>query len=305
MKKFVMQFMRRADFLRVKIYVLWLKLWTAIRYKDKTERKKQFKQARYKAEKAYLKRYLSDVLKSDNMAAETANMPKIIWTCWWQGEQNMPPVVKRCIEAMRRYCPDYEVRVVTSDNMNDYIELPDYIMQKHKKGYISRTHLSDILRVSLLAKYGGFWMDATVFLTASLPEVIADAPFFAFHGCELYHGQNWFLKAAKDNVLIGMLQKMMLEYWKYENKVINYFVFYLVFDLVVEENQACATMWQNTPLIYDDCYALEEAFFDVYSPQKWADIKAQTSIHKLSWKYKKEPTENSFLQYLLDGKLEN
>ncbi len=305
MKKFVMQFIRRADFMRVKLYVLWLRLWTAMRYKNKIVRKTKFKQARYNIEKAYLKRYLSDVLKSDNMTAETANMPKIIWTCWWQGTQNMPPVVKRCIESMRRYCPDYEVRVITFDNMKDYVELPDYIIQKHKKGYISRTHLSDILRVSLLAEYGGFWMDATVFLTAPLPQIIAAAPFFAFHGCELYHGQNWFLKAAKNNVLIGMLQKTMLEYWKYENKVINYFVFYLVFDLVVEENQACAAMWQNAPLIYDDCYALENAFFDAYSPQKWADIKARTSIHKLSWKYKKEPTENSFLQYLLDGKLEN
>lgn len=305
MKKFVMQFIRRADFMSVKLYVLWLRLWTAIGYKDKTERKKQFKQARYNIEKAYLKRYLSDVLKSDNMAAETANMPKIIWTCWWQGTQNMPPVVKRSIESVRKYCPDYEVRVVTSDNMKDYIELPDYIIQKHKKGYISRTHLSDILRVSLLAKYGGFWMDATVFLTAPLPEVITDAPFFAFRSNELYQGQSWFLKANKNNVIMILLQQVLFAYWQYENKLLNYFLVYLVFDLVVEENKACANMWQNTPLIYDDRYALEEAFFDAYSPQKWEDIKARTSIHKLSWKYKKEPTENSFLQYLLDGKLEN
>ena len=85
MKKFVMQFIRRADFMSVKLYVLWLRLWTAMRYKNKIVRKTKFKQARYNIEKAYLKRYLSDVLKSDNMAAETANMPKIIWTCWWQG----------------------------------------------------------------------------------------------------------------------------------------------------------------------------------------------------------------------------
>ena len=305
MKKFVMQFIRRINFLLVRIYVLWQRLWTTIRYKNKTERKKQFKQARYKAEKAYLKRYLSDVLKSSNVADKPHEMPKIIWTCWWQGEKNMPPVVKCCIEAMRKYCPDYEVRVITFDNMKDYIELPDYIMQKHKKGYISPTHLSDILRVSLLAKYGGFWMDATVFLTAPLPEMISDAPFFAFHGHELYQGQSWFLKANKNNVIMTLLQQVLFAYWQYENKILNYFLFYLAFDLVIEENHDCAVIWQNTPLIYDDCYELESAYFDAYSPQKWEDIKARTSIHKLSWKYKKEPPENSFLQYLLDGKLEN
>ena len=113
------------------------------------------------------------------------------------------------------------------------------------------------------------------------------------------------MKANKNNAIMFLLQQVLFAYWRYENKLLNYFLVYTVFDLVVEENQVCAAMWQNAPLIYDDCYALEEAYFDAYSPQKWADIKARTSIHKLSWKYKKEPTENSFLQYLLDGKLEN
>lgn len=293
---------RRAAFLKVQLYVLWLRLWVALRYPNKSARKTKFKQLRYAAEKEYLSRYLYAVKPLPTTATDT---PKIIWTCWWQGEDNLPPVVKRSIQSIRRYCPDYELRIITSDNMRNYIELPAYIMQKHQNGCITRTQLSDLLRIALLSKYGGFWMDATVFLTAPLPQPILKAPFFAFHCRDLYQGQSWFLKAsAQDSVIVG-LKNFMFEYWKHENKMLNYFLVYIAFDMVVSANKGNAEQWAQTPLIYDDCYELADNYFAAYSPQKWAEIKAKTSIHKLSWKYKKEPTPNSFLQQLLDGKLED
>ncbi len=302
MKNIIDFCLRRTAFLKVKLYVLWLRLFTTLRYKNKTERKAKFKQLRCEAEKKYLSRYLYAL---DAIAAEEAPTaaPKIIWTCWWQGEENLPPVVKKCIESIRKYCPDYELRVITADNMHDYVELPDYIMQKHRKGSITRTQLSDLLRVALLAKYGGLWMDATVFLTEPLSQAILEAPFFAFHCRELYQGQSWFLKAGKDDIIIRCLKNFMFEYWKHENRMINYFLVYIAYDMVVTYKAECARQWAQTPLIYDDCYELADNFFEPYTVQKWAEIKGKTSVHKLSWKYKKEPARNSFLDCLLSGRL--
>lgn len=296
--------MRRAAFLKVKLYVLWLRLYTSALYKNKVERKSNFKKLRYAAEKKYLSRYLYVVKSTENTPASTA-FPKIIWTCWWQGEQNLPPVIKKCIASIRKHCPDFELRVISADNMHDYIELPDYILQKHKKGYISRTHLSDILRISLLEKYGGLWMDATVLLTAGLPQIMLDSPFFAYHCHELYQGQIWFFKTYPHHPIISGLKKLLLAYWKDENKIINYFFAYILWDLLLENNTECNKLWAQTTLIYDDCYELADNFFEPYSLSKWATIKAKTTIHKLSWKYKKEPPKDSFLACLLNGKLEN
>ena len=296
--------LRRAAFGKLKAYELLLRLVTSVRYKNKNERKKMFKQLRYQAERKYLSRYLpADVASNEKKYNLVA--PKIIWTCWWQGEENMPPLVKRCIESIHKHCSDYELRIITTDNMADYIKLPDYIWQKHQKGYVSRAHLADILRLSLLEKYGGIWMDATIFLTAPLPEVIINSPFFSYHCHELYQGQIWLLKAASHNVIISGLRNLLLRYWKNENRVTNYFFAYTLWDLLLDNNAECAAQWAKMPLVYDDCYELADNFFEPYSEAKWAAIKAQTPVHKLSWKYKKEPAENSFLQYLLDGKLEN
>ena len=54
--------------------------------------------------------------------------------------------------------------------MNQYYQLPEYIIDKHKKGYISNTELADILRVSLLSDFGGIWIDATIFIPNHLPD---------------------------------------------------------------------------------------------------------------------------------------
>ena len=301
MKNVIDHCLRRSAFLKVKLYVLWLRLFTTLCYKDKTERKAKFKQLRYEAEKKYLSRYLY-ALDATAVKAAPAEAPKIIWTCWWQGEENLPPVVKECIDSIRKHCPDYELRIITAANMRDYVELPDYIVQKHKKGYIPRAHLADILRMALLVKYGGIWLDATVFLTAPLPPCV-DSPFFSFHCRDLYQFQIWFIKAAAGNLLVKNLFNLLLEYWKYENRTINYFFGYLLFDLMVQNSAECARQWARTPLVYDDCYELADNFFEPYTTQKWEKIKTKTSVHKLSWKYKKEPAKNSFLDCLLSGRL--
>ncbi len=295
---------RRSAFLMTKIKTLWLQLYARLICHTKSGRKTYYKTQRAKIERKYLSRYLYAL---NTVPTETSQhpVPKIIWTCWWQGEENMPPVVKRCIASMRRHCPDYELRIITADNMQNYIELPDYVMQKYKKGRITRTQLSDLLRVALLTCYGGMWMDATVYLTAPLPATITDAPFFAFHGHEIYQSQSWFLRAADNDKIINCLKNLMFAYWKHENKMINYFLVYLAYDVVVTANPQCAKQWEQTPLIYDDCYELADNYFAPYTPQKWAQIKAKTTIHKLSWKYTKQPAENSFLDYLLNGKLED
>ncbi|MBQ7073583.1 hypothetical protein IJM86_00620 [bacterium] len=43
--------------------------------------------------------------------------------------------------------------LLTRDNYENYIKLPEFILQKVKKKEISITHLSDIIRMALLKEY--------------------------------------------------------------------------------------------------------------------------------------------------------
>lgn len=46
-----------------------------------------------------------------------------------------------------------------------------------EKGIITNTHFSDLLRIELLINHGGLWLDATTYLTGTLPNYISENDF--------------------------------------------------------------------------------------------------------------------------------
>ena len=87
-----------------------------------------------------------------------------IWIFWWQGENATPLIVQRCINSIKRHSVGYNIVVITGNNIQDYITLPEKILSKVGKT-LSYTHFSDLVRLALLSSYGGGWIDATLMLT--------------------------------------------------------------------------------------------------------------------------------------------
>lgn len=95
---------------------------------------------------------------------------KHAWSCWWQGMDEAPDLIKACINSLKRYLPDeVELIVITKDNYRDYVEFPQWLIDKVESGKITLTTFSDVIRASLWYKYGGIWLDATILLTESVP----------------------------------------------------------------------------------------------------------------------------------------
>lgn len=279
----------------------FLKLYSKMSRKDKETQKLMYRNILTAKQKKYLSRYL--YVLSDQPVKKAAKENKTIWFCWLQGEKNAPPIIAKCLESIRKYCPDYNVIVLTWENIARYADIPDYIYEKNRNKIITNTQFSDLLRLALLTKNGGIWIDATVFLTEPLPRQISGADFFAFHADSYLHNNSWLIKANAGNALLEKLKLLMFAYWKNETKMLDYFLFHIFFDLLVENDEECAAIWRKTPLIFDDCYDLEAHYFQKFDEQTWQRLKQKTSIHKLSWKYKKEPKSDTFLAQLLNGNL--
>lgn len=90
---------------------------------------------------------------------------KVVWFCWLQGIEQAPPVVKACYNSLERHLTDREIKVIDNKNWREYVELPEYIVKKWEKGRIPAALFSDLLRLELLIKYGGTWVDSTVLCT--------------------------------------------------------------------------------------------------------------------------------------------
>ena len=106
--------------------------------------------------------------------------PKIIWIYWHQGLKNAPEVVKKCVLSWQEHNPSYEIRVLSDAEIKRYIDITLPVFQKSKKKSLAA--YSDVLRINLLHKYGGIWVDSTVMCLRPLREWLGDEmmDFFAF-----------------------------------------------------------------------------------------------------------------------------
>jgi hypothetical protein len=105
---------------------------------------------------------------------EINNLPEVtnkVWVMWWQGLDNMPESIKICFNSLLENANGYEIVLITSNNFNEFIEFPNYLLDKINKGIVSLTHLSDLIRSILLSDYGGLWLDATILVTQPLPSL--------------------------------------------------------------------------------------------------------------------------------------
>lgn len=125
---------------------------------------------------------------------ETKQSMPIVWTMWWQGEEQMPPIVKACIRSIQRHVSkNVKVVILTMDNFSGYVTIPDYILDKVEKKFITLTHLSDIIRMALLAEHGGMWLDSTLFVTKDIPDDMVTRGFFSTSTKQC----DWFVSQCK------------------------------------------------------------------------------------------------------------
>lgn len=226
-----------------------------------------------------------------------------VWCCWFQGEDEAPLIVKKCIKSIRKQFEGKKIIFISEQNMFNYINFPDFIIKKYKKGIISKAHLSDLLRLELLINYGGIWIDSTCFCTKK-PDYVFNIPLFVFKTKDKNEPgiccQNWFLASEKNEPILTLTRDLLYEYWKKNNKAINYFIFYFFITLASEKY---IKEWNDIPWYPDiNCFILEREIFNTYSDERFDLIKKWSDIHKLSYKFSvPKNTSNTFYAKIMEN----
>lgn len=256
-----------------------------------------------RASKYLWRHYKALITKPLDETQEAKEPTRIIWVCWLQGLENAPEIVKKCVESVKQNMQKYEVRVLTAENMFEYVTLPEHIVQKYKNGTITFTHFSDILRTALLLQHGGIWFDATVLLTDELPAQMTDAPLFFLQSSKLqsvpHMGSSWLLISHKGNPVLQRLMDLLAAYWRRENKLRDYYLFHLFFYLVLTHNEQGVGAQKRIPYIPNvDAHTLQYSLFADYDENVWKQTASRSPIHKLTWKFNhNEPLDKKGTNY--------
>ncbi|HEY0202020.1 MAG TPA: capsular polysaccharide synthesis protein [Burkholderiaceae bacterium] len=95
--------------------------------------------------------------------ALAATIPPLIWS-YWNG-QAPDPLVRQCIANWRLHCPTFEVRVLNAGTVGNFVAPGDL---PHNFATLHPTKQSDWIRLYVIHKFGGYWLDATILLTQPL-----------------------------------------------------------------------------------------------------------------------------------------
>ena len=217
-----------------------------------------------------------------------------VWCCWLQGEEMMPDVVRMCIDSQIMNLPDgVDHHLLTYSNLDGYVDLPGYLFDNVKRGTLTLTHLSDIIRFKLLYDRGGVWMDSTLFVSSKIPESYFSMPIYSIQEKEHSHIMDDVFYGALCSFLIGGAPKSLLFDFCY-NLMIDY---QKKHDWLVEAHwinimyAIAYTNFSNTKRIIDsigknnaDRQALNNISNEKYDAIKYERLINNQVFHKLNWR---------------------
>jgi len=228
--------------------------------------------------------------------------PDKIWTMWLQGTEQAPEIIKKCIATIQDHYGS-EVIILTNKNINQFVDVPEFVRKKYQAGIISNTHYADVVRFLIVERYGGLWLDATTFLLDKIPDYIRFSDLFFYKiGDPKIRASIGVIAAKPFNPIIGKTANLMLEYWKHENKLVSYSISMLLLATVINSSAEAEKMWNSMPEV--DCVnksILLRNLFEKYDSTHLSVMKQLSAIQQLSWKFLEEnySKEGTFYDVLI------
>ena len=214
-----------------------------------------------------------------------------LWQYWESPDGSVPPLVQACLNSVDKYKGSkYKRIMLTPENVKDYVDIPQIFWDLKERGKIKTAFFSDILRTCLLIQHGGIWIDSTVLLTEELPSYITDADLFVFQNdlkidLDGLNMASYFIAAKKDNKILKETLAALIQYWKENNFLVNYFTFLHTFTMVTQANKENKELFSKVPFFnFLPVQQFQGELLNQFSEERWMEIKKISGIHKLTHK---------------------
>ena len=146
-------------------------------------------------------------------------IPKKVWTYW--DTEKVPYIVEKCIESWRRVLPDFSIVVLNRNNLHKYVTIPDDILN-HPNFNDMPARFADLVRLYVLEKHGGVWMDASIMLNEHFDSWMFDgtSEFYGYH-IGIHNGwpviENWFFACTKNHDFVRLWKEEFMQLMNFEN----------------------------------------------------------------------------------------
>ena len=212
----------------------------------------------------------------------------------------------------------------TKIHLKEYLDFPSFVYERIEEKFFGEktpTFLSDLLRLSLLHTYGGVWLDATIFLSAKIPNDLLEKDFFVFErgpkpsknelekvlhskyfACSYFNYNDdfkvrmfsAFIIAKSKNPFISAMLDILMTYWQKDDGK-NHFYFFLniIYELLKEKGFKN----ENYHISDFELHLLQFHALDPYDEKLWQEIQSKSFVHKLT--YFKDIEKNSMINKIV------
>ena len=227
----------------------------------------------------------------DESCIRPADEKTPVWCCWWQGEEQMPELVKLC---HARLVDKAELHLITLDNYTQYVDLPEHILDKFNRGVITMTTMSDVLRFALLERYGGYWLDATVFFTGEIPEEYFSGKFFCQrmvsntkYAVREACGCNWCgfsMAGPSGSIVFRFMKDAFSIWWEHFDTIIDYVLIDYMLLTGFQSVPAIHKVIDSVPDNNEDIFEMYQVLNQPYSEELYQRLTERNVMHKLTYK---------------------
>lgn len=243
------------------------------------------------------------IKKYSEIKPPTSSIGKKVWVFWYAGVKNSPPIVKKCIEQMQQI-DQVELIILDKNNLEDFFIWDENIKRKFNAGYISITHLSDIIRNQVLTNYGGFWFDATIFtINKEIINMHCKDSFYTIKHKD-YAACSHFSKGLWSSFLIGVppnhpftsfISEYYAWYYKYYDYPFDYFMTDYIYFLEFKTFSYITRQINDIKPENKDVFFLAKHLSKSCDDKQWANLLNENSIQKLNWRSTmKKSKQNSY-----------
>ena len=250
-----------------------------------------FAKLKHKSILNYLNNNLKEYLNDDIVEVQNSRIEdnSNIWVFWMQGFENAPELVKKCLHSIKCNCGRHPVIELTKDNIEEYITVPKVIKERLDSKAISLAQFSDYIRLTLLDKYGGIWMDSTMFLAGNFDEHMKDFSWYSIknYPCKTIYVSDckwtaFFMACGIDNSLVKKCRSLLIHYFEKNEMLIDYFLIDYIFSLVYTKYNWARDIINHVPNNNLNVYWLKDNLGEKFNRKEWDNITKNSHLFKLN-----------------------
>lgn len=218
------------------------------------------------------------------------------WTLWLQGFSAAPPIVRICVDVMEEKI-GADLKPLDFELAMQHTHLPEPIIDLYLSGELKPQRFSNLIRLDLLNRFGGTWLDSTV-LVREAPEhrglgILYDPK--SVMGRTLSIGPNWYLTGTSSHFLIHLFEGLLLVTQATRGRGISRRDMFLLSGVLLHSCEDCSSELTEQPHVSVKPYkSLQMALLknkNEMIPNAWSGAP----FHKLSHKqfaYSREQLES-------------